>query len=95
MKILKSLKYLLLATIVMLSPTVFFIWESSPKHNVVVVYNIKTWRPLMVVVDANDLSDPSFNPSNTKQFPIPSAIFEKYGPSGSVHYYEHHREENQ
>ena len=45
------------------------------QKNVTIVYNTATGQPDMVILDANNLSDPSWNPPGTKQISVPVATY--------------------
>lgn len=45
------------------------------QKNVTLVYNVATGQPDMVIIDANNLSDPAWNPPGTKQVNIPLAVY--------------------
>ncbi len=45
------------------------------KQNVTLVYNTITGQADMVIVDANNLNDPAWNPPNTRQINIPLAAY--------------------
>ena len=47
----------------------------AAQKNVTLVYNTTTGQPDMVIIDANNLADPSWNPPGTKQIIIPLATY--------------------